>query len=405
MRTAVNNPFEPGSDRIPQVWAGRQRELSAWRDRVRPRRVAGLYERGTTLLGEPGIGKSVLVARIAGDAFRGGDLVTDQIRVPRGVDPTPLVARALLELAQQAGLTTRAGRSLGELLARVEQIAVAGNSLTLKPSEGQPAHAALTALLVALGTASLPDGRAVIVHVDEVQNIADDQQLSQLLIAFGDALAYETTTVAGNELEVCLPIVVYLTGLPEFADQASSRSGATFARRFATTLLEPISDDDLLAGLHPLVRDGWPVSGADGSPQRVRISPDAAQRIVALCHGDPFLFQLAGQHAWDAGDDAVLRVADVDRGWERARFEARQHVERLLERLPEMERSMLDAMAELEPDERTLTTIARTMGYERAPQVGPTAQRLDTLRGIISRGRRYSFRARTVEAYLTTGWP
>jgi hypothetical protein len=103
MRTATNNPFEPGSDRIPQVWAGRHEQLADWRDRLRPRRAAGQYERGRTLLGEPGIGKSVLVRRIASDAARAGDWVTPQVRVPRGVSPLPLLAEALLDLADVAG--------------------------------------------------------------------------------------------------------------------------------------------------------------------------------------------------------------------------------------------------------------------------------------------------------------
>lgn len=35
----------------------------------------------------------------------------------------------------------------------------------------------------------------------------------------------------------------------------------------------------------------------------------------------------------------------------------------------------------------------------------PTAQRLDTVRGIIDRAKPDSFRHRAVEAYLTSDWP
>jgi len=130
-----------------------------------------------------------------------------------------------------------------------------------------------------------------------------------------------------------VPLTVYLTGLPEFTDVATSRGGATFTRRFTTTLLEPIDDDDVI------------------------------------------------------------------RGWSRARPEATRHVERLLERLPEKERQMLDVMAGLPPDQRPLTNIAREMGYEAASQAGPTAMRLDANRGIIERRGRsepYVFRSRIV---------
>lgn len=405
-RTPTNNPFEPGADRIPPVWAGRQPELSDWRDRLRPRRAGGQAERGRTLLGEPGIGKSVLVRRIAADATDQGDWVTPQVRIPRGVDPIPLVAEAVLDLADQAGLTTRVDTRIRGLLDRLRQVSVMGTGMVLGAGEGTPPHLALKQVLVEVARAARPDGRVVLVHLDEVQNVVDEEQRSQLLIAFGDALALDepVTVPSGRRVSAGLPLVVYLTGLPEFHDQATSRSGATFARRFATALLDPMSDEDLYDALHPFVRDGWPVLTDDG-PTRVWLDEAGADALVATCHGDPFLFQLAGQHAWDAGTGEVVEAGDVFRGWTRARPEARRHVERLLERLPDLERSFVEAMAALDPESRTLTNIARELGYEQASQIGPTSQRLDTVRGIVDRGPRYTFRARTVEAYLTGGWP
>lgn len=62
-------------------------------------------------------------------------------------------------------------------------------------------------------------------------------------------------------------------------------------------------------------------------------------------------------------------------------------------------------MAELPAHERTLTRIAKKAGYGKATDAGPTSQRLDTVRGIIGRGTRYTFRRRAVEAYLTSDWP
>ena len=407
VREATNNPFEPGSDRIPRVWAGRQEQLADWRDRLRPRRVAGQGERGRTLLGEPGIGKSVLVRRMATDAARSGDWVTPQIRVPGGVNPLPLLAGALLDLADTAGLAAKREKRLGALLRRVREVSLMGAGLTLAaPDGGIPPHEALSQLLVEIGRAARVAKVAVVVHVDEVQNVDEGPLLSQLLVALGDALAHDDhIDVPGGQLDAALPLIVFLTGLPEFHDQASTRTGATFARRFATTLLAPISDDDLHDALRPLIQHGWPVPDGAGSVTAVTMTPDAADAIVGRCFGDPFLFQLAGQHAWDAGSSDQITVADVENGWRRAAYEARQHVERILERVPPKERHLLDAMAGLDPAERTATTIAQAMGYGDASHIGPTAQRLDTIRGIITRGSPYSFRARTVEAYLTSNWP
>jgi len=135
------------------------------------------------------------------------------------------------------------------------------------------------------------------------------------------------------------------------------------------------------------------------------MTPDAAARIVDVCRGEPFLFQLAGERAWYAGDDDTITTDDVESGWRTARVEATAHVERILDRLPARERQLVDAMAALPPAERTLTTIAGRMGLAEVTQAGPTAQRLDTARGIIDRGRPYTFRHRAVEAYLTSEWP
>jgi hypothetical protein len=127
--------------------------------------------------------------------------------VPRGGSPLRLLADALLQLAEDAGL--------GALLDRVHTITMMHVSLGLQPADGLPAHAALRQLLVELGRAAAVAGRVVLVHLDEVQNTTN-----------GDALAHEDPTdVPGGTIPTLLPLVVYLTGLPEFPDLGSSRGG------------------------------------------------------------------------------------------------------------------------------------------------------------------------------------
>lgn len=114
---------------------------------------------------------------------------------------------------------------------------------------------------------------------------------------------------------------------------------------------------------------------------------------------------IAGQRAWNAGSSPVISEDDVRRGWQGAEGEASAHVERILNRLPSREREFVEAMAALPVGSRTLTAIAERMGLPSATQVGPFSQRLDTVRGIIVRGKPYTFRNRAVEAYLSTDWP
>ena len=126
MRTPLDSPFSPGSDSVPVVWAGRTAQLSDWRDVLRPRRLAGIPERGRTVLGEAGSGKSALVRRIAAEASDVGDWVSPQLRIPTGTDPLRRVASALLDLAGTAGLAAAREKRIAGLLGRVESVAASG---------------------------------------------------------------------------------------------------------------------------------------------------------------------------------------------------------------------------------------------------------------------------------------
>ena len=408
MRSPLDSPFSPGSDTVPEVWAGRTSHLSDWRDVLRPRRAAGLHERGRTILGEAGSGKSSLVRRIAREASRSGDWTTPQLRIPSGTDSLKRVASALLDLSAAAGLAAAREKRIGDLLSRVETVAASGVSLSVRAQDGPEPYIALTDLLIEIGRAAIRRGDVmVVIHIDEVQNISDENARSQLLIALGDALTHEETVdvPGGLQIERGLPIAVYLTGLPEFADMTGARKGATFARRFRTTTLGAIDDGALTSALQPFVTEGWPIADDAGGVGRVFMEPAAQRAIVELAHGEPFLFQLAGERAWYAGTDDLITAEHVRTGWRDAAPEAEAHVQRILDRLPPRERHFLESMAALPPEERTLTNIARSMGYERTTDAGPTAQRLDLTRGIIRRGRPYDFRHRAVGAYLTSEWP
>ena len=408
MRSPLDSPFSPGSDTVPEVWAGRTFHLSDWRDVLRPRRAAGLHERGRTILGEAGSGKSSLVRRIAREASQSGDWATPELRIPSGTDPLKRVASALLDLSSAAGLAAAREQRIGDILRRVETVAASGVSLSVRAQDGPEPYIALTDLLIEIGRAAIRhEDVMVVIHIDEVQNIGDENARSQLLIALGDALTHEETVdvPGGLRIERALPIAVYLTGLPEFADMTGARKGATFARRFRTTTLGAIDDDALMSALQPFVTEGWPIADDAGGVGRVFMEPAAQRAVVELAHGEPFLFQLAGERAWYAGTDDLITAEHVRTGWRDAAPEAEAHVQRILDRLPPRERHFLEAMAALPPEERTLTNIARSMGYERTTDAGPTAQRLDLTRGIIRRGRPYDFRHRAVGAYLTSEWP
>jgi hypothetical protein len=300
-----------------------------------------------------------------------------------------------------------ADQRIGALLDRVRTVAALGVSITFEHSAGPEPHTPLAQLLIEVGRHARHLGKAVILHIDEVQNITNNSALSQLLIALGDTLAFaEPVRMPGGiDIATSVPVAIYLTGLPEFIDLAGAKHGATFARRFQTTTLAPLSDDDLDMALRPFVIGGIEVLDATNTPCTVTMTPDAAGSLIDRCKGEPFLFQLAGARAWLAGETSTITSSDVARGWETLHDEATHHVARILDRLPDKERAFLDAMAALDPASRTLTAIASALGYSAVTQVGTIGQRLETTRKIVSRGRPYTFLNRAIESYLTSTWP
>jgi len=401
LRTAPRNPFTPGSDTVPGIWAGRINEMADWNQVVRPCRVLGLPERGRAFLGEAGVGKSALVQRICESARKNGDWVTPQIRIPAGTDPLKALAHSLLKLANQAGLVSR--KKLKNLIDRITAISIKGIGVSLNPAGATEPYISLFELLVELGKAAQKKGKVVVIHIDEVQNITNENMLSQLLVALGDAITYEWDTPSKNgkpSARVALPICVYLTGLPEFINLVGAEHGATFSRRFKTEILANIDADDYSLALMPFVVSGW-----DAGIGRVYLSQEGMEQLVTLCKGDPFLFQLAGERAWFAGTSSIVSGDDVERGWIGASTEASGHISRIINRLPEKERLLVETMAKLAPEDRTATNVAQVMGFSDSSQIGTTAKSLDEGRKIIFRGKPYSFQNKAIEAFLTSEWP
>ncbi len=416
MRTTRNSPFIPGSDQVPEVWAGRVQELADAREAVIPRRLGGVYERGRALLGEFGIGKSVLANRIALEAETAGHWVPERVRVPLGVDPVGLLAGSLRDLATRHSLDAALGERTRQVLERVEEVRLPllGGGVRTRRAGAEPfPHRLLTELLAQIGGLARrrtgpdhPEGRLLLVRVDEVQNVTDAAMLSQLLTALGDALdaTSEVTDPAGLVRRPVLPIAIYLSGLPDFG-RAAAEAGATFSRRFRVWELEALTEPEMRAALHPFTSEGWPLLTDDG-PASVHLAPEAVDELVAVSLGDPFLFQLAGEAAWLAGTGAVITLEEVRRGWSGSRREVARYVRSRLEGLSPLQLSYLEAAVALPPGERTVAAVAAALGRDSSSALASTAHSLDVERRLLRReAGRLRFRSGAVEAFLGGRWP
>ena len=398
----MGNPFVPGHDAVPEVWAGRHAELADFRGYLRPRRVAGEFERGRAVLGQPGIGKSVLVNRIAEEAQAMGDIVMPPVRVHRGADPLVAVADALVRAVDDHQLAARVTRQAMEALRMIAPLRIGDAGLALNAPARQSAPRAITAALVDLGTIARREDRAVLVRLDEVQNVAEDPvALSALLIALGDAASATVTErdVAGNAHDRHLPVMVYLTGLLDLLDAAEgdalARAGVTFGRRFAKSSLDWLTDDEVRHALVVFTGEGWRTA-----EDRVTATAGAIDRLVAAAAGDPFVFQLVGAAAWNASPThPVITSADVDEAVAACREEVEDHVQRILEPLPPLERDAFEALVALDPGLRSTKAVADELG-RTSTSLGPTMRRLERRRLIRRDGRRTHVTARLAERHL-----
>lgn len=388
IRSVRSNPFMPGSDAVPEVWAGRALELADFRDVVTVRRTAGVYERGRLVVGEPGIGKSVLLGRLAADATDAGHWVLPGVRLAAGDDPVARllhVARLELEARSTAAGVESAVRGLLDRVLEVT-VPVLGSGVKLaRGADPSPVHVLLTEVMGALARLASDDapGRLVLVRLDEVQHLAG-RQLSQVLTALGDVLNAEAVVrdPAGGAHRDKLPVAIYLSGLPDFYARAAA-AGATFARRFKPLELGPLEEADLELALRPFTTAGWPILGESG-PERVRMQPEGARALIDASHGSPFLFQLVGEAAWNAGPGELITAAEARAGIAAARRETVAHFRLRLQGLTDLQQAFLRAAAQLDDHERTAGAVASLMGSTSAT-LASTARQLDERHRLIRR--------------------
>lgn len=377
MRNRENNPFLPGAGAVPQVWIGRRAFLDG-HDIARLARLRGTYTPGTVLIGPSGIGKSVLVNRFAVRSAADGDVVVDAVRVARRSDPVAQLAGAVKVAASHVA-SGRRHRTLHELMDRVDLVAVRGVQFAVKEGVGNP-HLAVRDALVHFGEVLARENvgreqpRALLLRLDELQN-ADHTQRSALLTAIGDLLEYTVELdVPGGRVPVHLPVLVYVTGLPDLLNRATNVD--TFRRRFDTRKLTLFTDAEVTTSL----------LGA-GLPNGVTFTEDAAARLAELVGGDPYLFQYVGQAAWNAGDGPQVELADLEAADETTYAERLRIVEAASEDVPDGEAEVLDALYAVARDGDTArgTAVAAHLG-RTPPQIATAARRLEQ-RALILRER------------------
>ncbi len=399
MRSPAENPFRPGFGAVPEVWAGRDDALHI-HERERRERLRGRYTQGVVLIGPSGIGKSVLVNRFAEDSRAAGDVVVDAVRIAKRSDPIAALADAVDRARQHI-----AGDTLADVveraLKRLHVVSIKGVELARKEEGISNPHLVVRDSIVGLGEVLARENadlepserRALLLRIDELQN-ADESQRSALLAALGDVLEHQVVLDAdgnsGARVAEHLPVLVFLTGLPELLNRSTDVD--TFRRRFTTRPLGLLADGDVLDAL------------TESLPGGVAVEPAAARRLADVVGGDPFLFQLVGQAAWNASTGPSITVDDVDAA-DRATYSDRLRVvEAAAADIPAGELEVLQAIYDVAGSGLTVTgsDVAAHLG-KRPPQIAPAAQRLERRAAISRDWGTWRIENRLLHRYLTTG--
>jgi hypothetical protein len=363
------NPYAPGAGSLPPELAGRDElieKAAIALDRFR----SGLAARSMLLVGLRGVGKTVLLTRIAQESEARGFVVVSMEAPEKRSLPALLIPHlrsALLKLdrvAAAGNLAKQALKALGGFVSAMKvkyQDVEFGVDLGNEPGvadSGDLEHD-LIELFFEVGKAAKEKRTAVVFFVDELQYVAEEEFASLI-------------TALHRCAQIQLPVVLIGAGLPQLVGRAG-RAKSYAERLFEFPEIGALGDEDARKALV-----------APAMERGVRYEDGALQEILLQTQAYPYFLQEWGKHCWQRAsespitrNDAIsatdLAIAELDASFFRVRFD----------RLTPGEKKYLRAMAELDAGMRRSGDIARLLNKE-VQSVAPTRATL------IGKGMIYS---------------
>lgn len=363
------NPYAPGAGTLPPELAGRDEiinKASIALDRIR----SGLSARSLLMVGLRGVGKTVLLNRIAKESeSRGFVVVSLEVPEKRSLPAAliPPLRTALLKLDRIVATGALAKKALSALGGFVSAMKVKYQDVEFGIDLGHEHGIAdtgdlehdLSELFVEVGKAAQEKGTAVVLFVDELQYVPQDQ-FASLITALHKC--------AQNQL----PIALVGAGLPQLVGQ-SGRAKSYAERLFEFPEIGALRNSEARLALE-----------APARKLGVSFTEDALVEILKQTQAYPYFLQEWGKHSWQCADDSPitqqdailatsLAISELDSSFFRVRFD----------RLTPGEKKYLRAMAELGPGPHRSGEVAHLLNKE-VQSVAPTRAKL------IAKGMIYS---------------
>lgn len=372
MRDATHDPFTPGFGNLPRVFAGRKAEFADLEQMV-DRITNGTYEQARMVTGDRGMGKTALLREFEQEQLEAGRWVV-RASATRGDAIIGRVCRGLADLLHEHDLAGSLARSGAEALARLAGIAIGpgGVRVELEPAIRLDRAVELDQLLGAVATLAREHGTALLLLVDEAQNISLEA-LGDLFHALQEVQGRTIThrdPVTGALARDALPLGAVVAGLPGLVKRLKD-AGSTFGERSRSVGLQAFSAADMREGLQALATEG-----------EAAFDADALDAVMTACGGYPYFLHVVGSHVWRAGNGRVITRDEATRGISAARpFIADFYGSRLRE-LGELQRRYLHAAARTPPQDRTPGAVAEALG-RTSSQLGSTQSKLVHDHGLI----------------------
>lgn len=369
----IRNPYAPGAGQRPPELAGRGEQLAHF-DVVLERVARSRPERSLILTGLRGVGKTVLLNALRGQAVRArwgtGKLESrpDQtLRRPLG---------AALHMAVRELGHPDTDQILGEIRAFIERDAKPGAKLAERWNPGIRVPAVkgradsgdieidLVELFTDLGGLAADMGVGIGVFIDEMQDL-------------GPADVSALCAACHEISQQRLPLIVIGAGLPHLPALLSA-SKSYSERLFSYQNIDRLDRAEADKALQVPAQD----EDADWGP-------DALAAMYEATGGYPYFIQAYGKAVWDVAASSPISADDVRVGTPEAEDElAVGFFGSRFERATPAERDYLRTMAELSTDDAEVSSSEVAARLGRKPQSLSPARDALMKKGLIYSGER-----------------
>jgi len=357
----VRNPYAPGAGNPPPQLAGREgllRDCMVTLQRI----AAGRPAQSMILVGLRGVGKTVLLVRIAelaqANAYRTLSAEAHERKTLAEL-LVPGLRAALIAYSTKEAARDAARRGMRVLRSFLNAISLKSNDfeigLTIEAEHGAAdsgdLETDLPALLIAVATAAKAAGRPIAILIDELQYLSSEE-FSALIMAMH------------RISQLNLPAVFAGAGLPQIPALAGD-SKSYAERMFRFPEIGALPEEDARLAIVKPARD----EGAE-------VDDDALTEIFRITGRYPYFLQQWAYDAWNIAENNRITLPDVlkantvsisvlDRDFFRVRFE----------RCNASEKRYMRALASMGPGKHRSGDVAALLG-QKLTSLAPARDRL-----------------------------